>query len=120
MKVRLNRQQKWAYIEHGLLGMYTISHRWYWGYGRGLQYFRSCKTNCFGEFIKGHDMISILDYIRRQNDKINALKTKLKSRDEASKLNLGGPGKSVCPECKSKNIRKYNYKECNECGIEWH
>ena len=41
MKIRFNMQLKWAYIEHGLLGMYTISHRWYWGYGKGLQYFRS-------------------------------------------------------------------------------
>ena len=44
MKIRFNKNQKWAYVEHGFLGIYTISHRWYWGYGKGLQYFRSCLT----------------------------------------------------------------------------
>lgn len=41
------------------------------------QYSEMFKTNCFGEFIKGSDMISILDYIRRQKDTINFLETKL-------------------------------------------
>ena len=53
------------------------------------QYSEMLKTNCFGEFIKGDDMISILDYIRRQHDKINFLETKFQASEEASKLNLG-------------------------------
>lgn len=49
-------------------------------------YNKILKTNCFGEFIKGSDMISILDYIRRQKDTINFLETKLKASEDANKL----------------------------------
>ena len=36
------------------------------------------KTNCFGEFIEADEMIKILDYIQRQNDKIDLLEKQIK------------------------------------------
>ena len=53
------------------------------------KYSEIMKTNCFGEFIEADNMIKILDYIRRQNDKIKVLEQKLQASEKASNCILG-------------------------------
>ena len=39
MKIRYNREHKWFSIEHGWLGLYTVTHKWTWGFGQNLRYY---------------------------------------------------------------------------------
>ena len=79
------------------------------------KYSEITRNNCFGEFIEADDMIKILDYIRRQQDKID----RLKSSDKPSNCILGYVSTLVCPHCKSEDTDKVDgIWFCNNCTAD--
>ena len=79
------------------------------------KYSEITRTNCFGEFIEADDMIKILDYIRRQQDKID----RLKASDKPSNCILGYVSTLVCPHCKSEDTDKVDgIWFCNNCTAD--
>ena len=83
------------------------------------------KSNCFGEFIDGNDMINIYDFIRRQQDEIEKLKfenlalqsDKVDNMLKASESNLSLDCVSVeCEHPYYAVYRKMDFEKCTKCG----